>query len=136
MTRNGTATPVPNIASPQASSSQTARGSGGVRLRMYVCARFTGGSSREQAAADAGPILGRVLEQGIYHGDNLELLARLPDEAFTLIYVDPPFNTGREQRRLTLATTRDGDGDRVGFGGRRYRTEVVGTRSYADSSDD
>ena len=27
--------------------------------------------------------------------------ARLPDESFTLVYVDPPFNTGREQRRLT-----------------------------------
>ena len=40
--------------------------------------------------------LGGVLEQGIYLGDNLELLARLADESFTLIYIDPPFNTGRE----------------------------------------
>jgi site-specific DNA-methyltransferase (adenine-specific) len=77
-----------------------------------------------------------VLEQRIYHGDNLELLARLPDGAFTLVYVDPPFNTGREQRRLTLATRRDDAGDRTGFGGRRYRTEVGGSRGYADSTDD
>ena len=77
-----------------------------------------------------------MLEQRIYHGDNLELLPRLPDGAFTLIYVDPPFNTGREQRRLTLATRRDDAGDRTGFGGRRYRTEVVGSRGYADRTDD
>ena len=37
----------------------------------------------------------RVLEQGIYLGDNLDLLRRLPDESFTLVYADPPFNTGR-----------------------------------------
>ncbi len=77
-----------------------------------------------------------MLEQGIYHGDNLDLLRRLPDESFTLIYVDPPFNTGKEQRRLTLATRRDGKGDRMGFGGRRYRTEVVGSAGYADRTDD
>ena len=86
--------------------------------------------------ADPGVTLGRVLAEGIYHGDNLDLLARLRDEAFTLIYVDPPFNTGREQRRLTLATRRDGTGDRVGFGGRRYRTEVVGSSGYPDRTDD
>jgi len=75
-------------------------------------------------------------EQGIYLGDNLDLLGRLPDEAFTLIYLDPPFNTGRAQRRLTLATSRDEQGDRLGFGGRRYRTEQVASRSYPDRSDD
>ena len=77
-----------------------------------------------------------MLEQGIYLGDNLDLLARLPDGSFTLIYVDPPFNTGREQRRLTLATRADPDGDRTGFGGRSYRTELLATRSYNDRNDD
>jgi site-specific DNA-methyltransferase (adenine-specific) len=77
-----------------------------------------------------------VLRQGIYLGENLDLLAQLPDDAFTLVYLDPPFNTGREQRRLTLATARDADGDRTGFGGRRYRTEVVDARSYDDRHDD
>jgi DNA modification methylase len=76
------------------------------------------------------------MEQEIYLGDNLELLASLPDGAFTLIYIDPPFNTGRAQRRLTLATPRDDGGDRVGFGGRRYRSERVGSVAYPDSSDD
>jgi site-specific DNA-methyltransferase (adenine-specific) len=76
------------------------------------------------------------VEEGIYLGDNLELLATLPDGAFTLIYLDPPFNTGKTQRRLTLATEADPDGDRGGFGGRRYRSETIGTSSYADSHDD
>jgi site-specific DNA-methyltransferase (adenine-specific) len=77
-----------------------------------------------------------VLEPAIHHGDNLELLARLPDDAFALVYIDPPFNTGREQRRLTLATAADPDGDRVGFGGRRYRTTVVRESAYDDRHDD
>ena len=58
-----------------------------------------------------------MVDQAIYLGDNLELLALLPDESVTLVYIDPPFNTGRVQRRLTLATERDSEGDRVGFGG-------------------
>jgi len=77
-----------------------------------------------------------MLEQGIYLGDNLDLLARLPDASFTLIYLDPPFNTGRAQRRLTLATSADPDGDRTGFGGRTYRTQLLATRSYGDRHDD
>ena len=78
----------------------------------------------------------RVLEQGIYLGDNLDLLRRLPDESFTLVYADPPFNTGRDQRRLTLSTSRDEAGDRTGFGGHRYRTETTASRSYPDRFDD
>jgi site-specific DNA-methyltransferase (adenine-specific) len=77
-----------------------------------------------------------VLEQGIHLGDNLDLLPTLPAESFTLIYVDPPFNTGKEQRRLTLATSRGVDGDRTGFGGKRYRTVQVASRSYPDRHDD
>jgi site-specific DNA-methyltransferase (adenine-specific) len=77
-----------------------------------------------------------VLEQLIYLGDNGDLLPSLPDESFTLIYIDPPFNTGRSQRRETLATTRDPDGDRTGFGGARYRTERRGSHSYLDRYDD
>jgi site-specific DNA-methyltransferase (adenine-specific) len=35
--------------------------------------------------------------------DNADVLPRLPDGAFDLIYVDPPFNTGRVQRRAGMA---------------------------------
>ena len=45
-------------------------------------------------------------------------------ESVELIYVDPPFNTGRKQSRTQMKTVRDEAGDRVGFGGRRYRTEI------------
>ena len=60
-----------------------------------------------------------------------------------LIYIDPPFNTGRRQTRLRMKTVQDEAGDRVGFGGRRYRTELVAaaecaatTAGYADRFDD
>ena len=69
-------------------------------------------------------------------GDNLELLGDFADESFQLVYADPPFNTGREQRRRTVATVADRDGDRVGFTGRRYRTTLLGESSYRDSFDD
>jgi DNA modification methylase len=72
----------------------------------------------------------------ILHGDNLALLPELPDGAFQLIYVDPPFNTGRPQRRRTLATVEDADGDRTGFGGRRYATRLLAESSYRDAFDD
>jgi site-specific DNA-methyltransferase (adenine-specific) len=66
-------------------------------------------------------------------GDNLDILAKLPDGSFQLIYIDPPFNTGKTRELRSLRTTSDEEGDRQGFAGRRYRTEVVGMRSYSDS---
>jgi len=69
--------------------------------------------------------------------DNLAVLARVPDGSVDLVYVDPPFNTGRRQTRTELRTVRDeAGGDRVGFGGRRYRTLRVGSRSFEDDFDD
>jgi site-specific DNA-methyltransferase (adenine-specific) len=68
--------------------------------------------------------------------DNLEALREMASGAVELIYIDPPFNTGREQRRPQMKTIRDEAGDRVGFGGRRYRTEMVeGERSGAGYGD-
>jgi site-specific DNA-methyltransferase (adenine-specific) len=78
----------------------------------------------------------RLSESAIYLGDNAEILPRLPGGSFQLIYVDPPFNTGGSQTRATLATARDTGGDRVGFGGRRYRTELLERSSYRDRFDD
>jgi site-specific DNA-methyltransferase (adenine-specific) len=67
-------------------------------------------------------------------GENLDVLRALPDACVDLIYVDPPFNTGKRQTRSRLRTRRaaDGAGDRTGFGGRRYATEVVGTSAFDD----
>jgi site-specific DNA-methyltransferase (adenine-specific) len=76
----------------------------------------------------------------IMHGDNLKVLRRMPAGSVPLIYVDPPFNTGRQQIRRQLKTIQDDAGDRTGFGGRRYRTErVEGPASgagYLDAFDD
>lgn len=72
----------------------------------------------------------------ILEGDNLVLMRERPDAIATLIYADPPFNTGTTQARRTLRTVPDEAGDRTGFGGRRYRTEHVATTSYADRFDD
>ena len=69
-------------------------------------------------------------------GDNLELLPRFADESFQLVYVDPPFNTGRTQVRRTIATVADEAGERAGFGGRRYRTTLLSESRYRDSFDD
>ncbi len=58
-------------------------------------------------------------------GDNLDILRALPSASVPLIYIDPPFNTGRPQQRLRMRTVRDQGGDRTGFGGHRYRTELL-----------
>ena len=58
-------------------------------------------------------------------GDNLNLLAEIRTGSTQLIYVDPPFNTGKRQALTQMKTLRDATGHRVGFGGHRYRTEVV-----------
>jgi site-specific DNA-methyltransferase (adenine-specific) len=65
--------------------------------------------------------------------DNLRALASLPSATVPLIYIDPPFNTGKMQRRTTLRVTQAEDGDRRGFGGRRFRTEEVSASAYNDA---
>ncbi len=69
-------------------------------------------------------------------GDNADVLPGLPDAAFQLVYIDPPFNTGMSRSRTTLRTVRDGRGDRTGFGGHRYRTSGTGRRAFSDAQPD
>ena len=61
----------------------------------------------------------------VIHGDCLDVLCTMEDGSVDLVYVDPPFNTGRVQRRERLRTVQDEQGDRTGFAGRRYKTERV-----------
>ncbi len=68
--------------------------------------------------------------------DNLAVLRELPDASVDLVYVDPPFNTGQARVLQQVKTTRDDDGDRVGFQGRRYRTLRLGRSRYVDVHDD
>ncbi len=72
----------------------------------------------------------------IYFGENLNILRSLPDGSINLIYIDPPFNTGKTQARTRLRTEQDANGDRVGFGGKRYQTVKLGSKGYLDIFDD
>ena len=69
----------------------------------------------------------------VVHGDNLGVIQQLPDAAFQLIYIDPPFNTGRTQSRQVMTTTRSTTGSRVGFKGRSYDTVKGILYSYDDA---
>jgi len=70
-------------------------------------------------------------------GDNADVLPTLPEKFARLIYIDPPFNTGKVQKRDRIrVTATDGEGDRGGFGGRRYDVEKVESGSYDDDFDD
>src|SRR5665213_2360481 len=68
----------------------------------------------------------------VVHGDNLGVIAQLPDASFRLIYLDPPFNTGRKQSRQTITNTRAENGSRVGFKGHSYDTVKGTLYSYND----
>jgi site-specific DNA-methyltransferase (adenine-specific) len=69
----------------------------------------------------------------VVEGDNLASLAQLPDASFRLIYIDPPFNTGRTQTRQTLTTKRTAGGSRTGFKGQTYETIKGLLYSYDDA---
>jgi site-specific DNA-methyltransferase (adenine-specific) len=73
----------------------------------------------------------------LIEGDAADVLGRLPDGAFELIYVDPPFNTGRTQRARRIAVEHDElTGERTGFAGRRYSSRTLSDIAYADSFTD
>jgi len=70
-------------------------------------------------------------------GENSEVLATLPDRLARLVYVDPPFNTGKVQKRDRMKVRAiHGEGDRSGFGGRQYQVEHIDSTSYSDDFDD
>ncbi len=69
-------------------------------------------------------------------GDNLDVLEGMPDRSMSLVYIDPPFNTGRRQARQTLHTTRSANGDRIGFAGATYETVKGALSTYDDIFDD
>ena len=88
----------------------------------------------------------------LIEGDSLEALRRLPDECVELIYVDPPFNTGKRRRLQSIVVRGQGSGvregrartkgikvreqekTRRGFGGRTYAYNVQSDMAYADQS--
>ena len=97
---------------------------------MYTDAAWAavGPSQRRNEALGSGRI---VL------GDNLEALRALDSASVRLVYVDPPFNTGKKQARTRMRAVRDeAGGDRTGFGGKRYRTILLESPDFADAFDD
>jgi len=68
----------------------------------------------------------------VVHADNLAATAQLPDAAFRLVYLDPPFNTGRVQSRQATTSVRSEAGGRIGFKGASYETLKGITHSYDD----
>jgi site-specific DNA-methyltransferase (adenine-specific) len=70
-------------------------------------------------------------------GDNAVVLPTLPDRFARAIYIDPPFNTGKTQKRDRMrVSATDGEGARGGFGGRRYDVEMIESGSYEDDFED
>ena len=72
------------------------------------------------------------IENYLYQGDNLGVLKSIPDSSIQLIYIDPPFNTGRSQQRSKTTTRRSESGNRIGFKGQRYETVKDKVLSYDD----
>ena len=70
----------------------------------------------------------------VYQADNLPILRGLPAGRFPLIYLDPPFNTGRARRteRVRGVPVDPGAGGRLGFRGRGYEVTREMTLAYDD----
>lgn len=85
----------------------------------------------------AGETADGVWRNRIFCADNLSVLKKMPSCLVSLIYIDPPFNTGKRQQRTRIKTTAaTTGGDRTGFGGKRYHTEVIGESGYDDAFTD
>lgn len=76
------------------------------------------------------------LMRQIILGENQQAISTLPSAFTRLIYIDPPFNTGKVQRRDRIRVYEEEAGARTGFGGRRYGVERLASSDYADDFDD
>lgn len=80
----------------------------------------------------SGELIGRVIR-----ADNLSVLPGLDDGSFTVIYLDPPFNTGRSQRRQTTTSVRsDSARAMAGFKGLGYERIRGDLYQYDDRFED
>ncbi len=71
------------------------------------------------------------IQNKVIEADNLSALKTIPDASVQLIYIDPPFNTGRKQTRGS-STTRRTESGRIGFKGFRYEVIRETVLSYDD----
>jgi len=98
---------------------------------------MTGTEASARSRAAIPPPWTRDSRSRVIHADNLEVLPGLPDSAFTVIYLDPPFNTGRRQgRRPTISTRSTAPGALVGFKGASYERLRGDLIAYDDRFED
>ncbi len=64
--------------------------------------------------------------------ENGEVLPELPSNFFQMVYLDPPFNTGRKQTRISTKVTRSEEGGQIGFKGQSYKSVRESALSYDD----
>jgi site-specific DNA-methyltransferase (adenine-specific) len=74
-------------------------------------------------------------DNSVIDGDNMELLQSLPDGCVDMIYIDPPFNTGKAMERKVVKTVRSEKG-KTGFHGMVYAHETQSFASFLDRFDD
>ena len=73
----------------------------------------------------------------ILHGDAVDELPKIKKSSVQLIYIDPPFNTGKEMSYSKIKTTRSKNGEgHAGYQGNKYQREAVSKMSYNDKFDD
>lgn len=78
-----------------------------------------------------------LLDDGIIiQADNIKVLKSLPNDSIDLIYIDPPFNTGKIQKYVRLKTKKSPGGVRTGFAGNKYEVGRISTMQFNDSFGD
>jgi len=77
-----------------------------------------------------------LVRNRIVYAENLSYMRTLPDGAFRLIYIDPPFNTGKVQQRARMRVVASEQGERIGFGDRRYHVQLYDSPAYQDAYED
>lgn len=73
----------------------------------------------------------------VYRSDNLSVLQSMEPESIDMIYIDPPFNTGKTQKKKIVHFDATSDESvRKGFGGKNYKIRADDTKemSYSDYS--
>jgi site-specific DNA-methyltransferase (adenine-specific) len=79
---------------------------------------------------------GGGMDNQIIFAENLPVLRTMPSASANMIYIDPPFNTGKIQARTQISTVASENGDRIGFQGHRYQTTNIGSKAFFDAFDD
>jgi site-specific DNA-methyltransferase (adenine-specific) len=78
-------------------------------------------------------MMDNLTQDQVFLANNLEILKKIPSGSVQLVYIDPPFNTGKIQKRESIKTVRSESGDRKGFKGQSYESIRESVTSYNDA---